>query len=240
MTANSYPEHYNAVKDVVLTDFLDKDKNAETTFKASDLWKEKPTIVIVIRRPGCPFCREEAHILDGHRELIEKEFGFRMVVVVHEKLGASTFKEGYWNRGELYWDGSKGFYKALGGGQLRWARIDQIIRPSLWLNTFRNWRSGIKGNLLVGEGRIFGGLYIIRKGDEGVAYKFEETVLGNLAPVSDVLKVCSQISGVDLDEASLRIAKAQDAQTQERAKAAAAAGQTECNDDVCELPQSKL
>ncbi|KAF9342582.1 hypothetical protein BGX26_007246 [Mortierella sp. AD094] len=239
MTVESYPEHYNAIKDVVLTDFLNED-NTETTFKASEIWKEKPTIVIVIRRPGCPFCREEAHILDEHRDIIEKEMGFRMIVVVHEKLGASTFKKDYWNGGELYWDGSKGFYKALGGGQLRWAWLDQLVRPSLWLNTFRNWRSGIKGNLLVGEGRIFGGLYIVRKGDEGVAYKFEETVLGNLAPVSDVLKVCSQISGVDLSEASLRRAKAQEVQVQERAQAAASAGQTDCDGDVCALPQSKL
>lgn len=29
--------------------------------------------LIVIRRPGCPFCREEARILDEHRDLIEKE-----------------------------------------------------------------------------------------------------------------------------------------------------------------------
>ncbi|KAF9082330.1 hypothetical protein BGX27_004565, partial [Mortierella sp. AM989] len=116
-------------------------------------------------------------------------------------------------------------------GELRWAGIDQIIRPSLWYNTFRNWRSGVKGNLLIGEGRIFGGLYILRKGDEGIAYKFEETVLGNLAPISDILNVCSQISGVDLNEASLRRASAQDAQVQERAQAAAAAGQTDCDGD---------
>lgn len=100
----------------------------------------------MIRRPGCPFCREEAHILDEHRDIIEKEMvcdvtlcknprchrrpllpnfvtnpyaffttqGFRMVVVLHEKLGAATFKNDYWNGGETYWDASKGFYKALG------------------------------------------------------------------------------------------------------------------------------
>lgn len=115
-----------------------------------------------------------------------------------------------------------------------------MIRPSLWFNALRNLRSGVRGNLLVGEGRIFGGLYIVRKGDEGLAYKFEETVLGNLAPISEVLRVCSEISGVDLNDASLRKAKLQEAQVQERQQAAAAAGQTECNDEVCELPPSKL
>ncbi|KAF9898089.1 hypothetical protein BX616_004510 [Lobosporangium transversale] len=163
-----------------------------------------------------------------------------MAVVLHEKLGATTFKRDYWNGGETYWDESKGFYKALGGGQLRWASLDQLIRPSLWFNAIRNLRSGVRGNLLVGEGRIFGGLYIVRKGDEGIAYKFEETVLGNIAPIGDILKVCSDISGVDLTEASVQRAKAQEAQVQERADAAAAKGQTECNSDVCEFPPSKL
>ncbi|KAG0360209.1 hypothetical protein BGZ54_009658, partial [Gamsiella multidivaricata] len=152
------------------------------------------------------------------------------------KLGAATFKNQYWNGGETYWDGSKGFYKALGGGKLRWASIDQLLRPSLWFNALRNLRSGVRGNLLVGEGRIFGGLYIVRKGDAGVAYKFEETVMGNLAPISEVLRVCSEISGVDVDEASLRKAREQEKEAQERKEAAAARGQTECEGDVCALP----
>ncbi|KAG0376089.1 hypothetical protein BGX24_008291 [Mortierella sp. AD032] len=235
---DQHTRHHDAIKDVVLTDFLDTD--TETTFKASDLWRDKPTIVIVIRRPGCPFCREEVRIIDEHRDLIEKEMGFRIVVVLHEKLGAATFKRDYWNGGETYWDESKGFYKALGGGKLSWASLDQLIRPSLWFNALRNLRSGVRGNLLVGEGRIFGGLYIVRKGDQGIAYKFEETVLGNLAPISKVLEVCSQVSGVDLKEAEVLKAKRQEAEIKEKADAAAKAGQTECDGDVCALPPSKL
>ncbi|KAG9065183.1 hypothetical protein KI688_002505 [Linnemannia hyalina] len=235
---DQHAQHYTAIKDVVLTDFLDKEP--ETTFKASDIWKDQPAIVVVIRRPGCPFCREEVRIIDDHRELIEKEMGFRIVVVLHEKLGAATFKHDYWNGGETYFDKSKGFYKALGGGKLSWASIDQLIRPTLWFNTLRNLRSGVRGNLLVGEGRIFGGLYIVRKGDEGIAYKFEETVLGNLAPISKILEVCSQVSGVDLKDAEIQRAKRQEVQVQERADAAAKAGQTECDGDVCALPPSKL
>jgi len=130
------------------------------------------------------------------------------------------------------------FFKS--GGKLRWASIDQLLRPSLWFNAIRNLRSGVRGNLLVGEGRIFGGLYIVRQGDQGIAYQFEETVLGNLAPISKVLEVCSEISGVNLKEAAIAKAKRQDAQVQERKEAAAAAGQTECEDDVCALPPSKL
>ncbi|KAF9991207.1 hypothetical protein BGZ75_002835 [Mortierella antarctica] len=212
----SSAQSYSAIKDVVLTDFLNKD--TENTFKASEIWKEKPAIVVVIRRPGCPFCREEVRILHEHRDIIEKEMGFRMVVVLHEKLGAATFQKDYWNGRETY----------------------QLIRPSLWLNALRNLRSGVRGNLLVGEGRIFGGLFIVRKGDEGVAYQFEETVLGNLAPISKVLEVCSQISGKDVNDASIQAAKRQEAHVQERQEAAAAAGQTECNDDSCVLPPSKL
>lgn len=40
----SAQKHYEAIKDVVLTDFLDVE--AETTFNASEIWKEKPTVVV--------------------------------------------------------------------------------------------------------------------------------------------------------------------------------------------------
>ncbi|KAF9331303.1 hypothetical protein BG006_005830 [Podila minutissima] len=214
----SAQKHYESIKEVVLTDFLDVE--TETTFKADEIWKEKPAIVVVIRRPGCPFCREEARILNEHRDLIEKEMGFRMITVVHEKLGAATFKQDFWNGGETYWDGRKGFYKALGGGSLRWASIDQLLRPSLWFNALRNLRSGVRGNLLVGEGRIFGGLYI-------------ETVLGNMAPISKILEVCSEVSGASLKEAVLLKAKHQQEELEGKKAAAAALRTIESPEKLC-------
>lgn len=95
-------------------------------------------------------------------------------------------------------------------------------------------RSGVRGNLLVGEGRIFGGLYIVRKGDEGIAYHFEETVLGNLAPISKILEVCSEVSGVSLKEAALLKAKRQQEELESKKVAAS------CDGDVCAVPPSKL
>lgn len=41
---DQHAQHYAAIKDVVLTDFLDKEP--ETTFKASDIWKDQPAIVV--------------------------------------------------------------------------------------------------------------------------------------------------------------------------------------------------
>lgn len=43
-TDMSAQKHYEAIKEVVLTDFLDVE--TETTFKADEIWKEKPTIVV--------------------------------------------------------------------------------------------------------------------------------------------------------------------------------------------------
>ncbi|KAF9416581.1 hypothetical protein BGZ76_004623 [Entomortierella beljakovae] len=237
MAIETLAEHYDAIKDITLTDFLNADKTV-TTFNASDLWKDKPVILFVARRPGCQFCREEAHYLLEHRDIIEKEMGFRMVVITHQKKGSDIFKDEYWAGGELYWDRSKGFYKALGGGDLRWGSIDQFFRPSVWFNTIRNIQSGVFGNF-VGEGRIFGGLYIVRKGGEGIAFKHQEQVFGDLTPISEVLKVCSEVSGVSLEDATLQRAKAQEAQSLEKKQAAAAAGVTDCDSDVCALP-SKL
>ena len=76
----------------------------------------------------------------------------------------------------------------------------------------------------------------MRKGDEGIAYHFEETVLGNLAPISKILEVCSEVSGVSLKEAALLKAKRQQEELDGK-KAAAAAS---CDGDVCALPPSKL
>lgn len=38
--------------------------------------------LVVIRRPGCQFCREEANILDGYRNTIEQGMVRRLLLVL--------------------------------------------------------------------------------------------------------------------------------------------------------------
>ncbi|KAG0081198.1 hypothetical protein BGZ93_002494 [Podila epicladia] len=190
---------YKDIKDISLVDFLDVP--AEQVVVAHDIWKDKATVVIVIRRPGCQFCREEAKIFDGHRSTIEQSMGMKMVCIVHEKEGSDIFQKEFWH-GKVYHDPTKGFYKALGGGRLRVGGWGQLIRPSFWVNLVRNKRSGVKGNF-EGDGSILGGLYIVHAGDQGIAYEHIEKVWGDIASAPKVLEACSRVSGVAVNAAAL-------------------------------------
>lgn len=82
---------------------------AGPTFPAGDLWKEQPAIIFVVRRPGCPLCREHALDLSNkHPEFAAK--GVRLVGVVHEKLGVEEFASGFFKNGEIYFDEEKAFF----------------------------------------------------------------------------------------------------------------------------------
>ncbi|KAF9427003.1 hypothetical protein BGZ94_005677 [Podila epigama] len=189
---------YKDICDIELVDFLDV--QPEQTLVAHTIWKEKPTVVIVIRRPGCQFCREEAKNFDSHRKTFEA-MGMNMVCIVHEKEGSDVFQKDFWH-GKVYHDPTKGFYKALGGGRLRTGGWEQLIRPSFWVNLVRNKRSGVKGNF-EGDGSILGGLYVLHVGDQGIAYEHIEKVWGDIASPQKVLETCSKVTGVPVSEASL-------------------------------------
>ncbi|KAF8929784.1 hypothetical protein BGZ58_008682 [Dissophora ornata] len=116
-TTQNIATKYNDIKDISLVDFLGVE--TEQTLPAHQIWKDKPTIVIVIRRPGCQFCREEAKIFHENRQTIEEAMGMKMVCIVHEKEGSDIFQNESWH-GQVYFDPEKGFYKGLGilGGLL--------------------------------------------------------------------------------------------------------------------------
>ncbi|KAF9912851.1 hypothetical protein EC991_008717 [Linnemannia zychae] len=189
---------YTDIKDITLVDFLDVD--TERSLSAHELWKDQATVVIVIRRPGCQFCREEARIFDAQRHTIENDMasGIKMVCIVHEKEGADIFQKEFWH-GKVYFDEQKDFYKALGNGRLRTGGWEQLVRPSFWGNLIRNKKSGVKGNF-IGDGSILGGLLLVQQGEQGIAYEHIEKVWGDIARADKVLEACSQVSGVRLSK----------------------------------------
>ncbi|KAK3847120.1 MAG: hypothetical protein J3R72DRAFT_431900 [Linnemannia gamsii] len=194
---------YNDIKDITLVDFLDV--SIERSFPAHELWKDQATVVIVIRRPGCQFCREEARIFDAQRHIIENEMGIKMLCIVHEKEGADIFQKESWH-GKVYFDQQKDFYKALGNGRLRTGGWEQMVRPSFWGNLIRNKKSGVKGNF-IGDGSILGGLLLVHQGDQGIAYEHIEKVWGDIAHADRVLEACSRVSGVSLNKENVNQAQ---------------------------------
>ncbi|KAI8601072.1 hypothetical protein EDD21DRAFT_444013 [Dissophora ornata] len=223
-TTQNIATKYNDIKDISLVDFLGVE--TEQTLPAHQIWKDKPTIVIVIRRPGCQFCREEAKIFHENRQTIEEAMGMKMVCIVHEKEGSDIFQNESWH-GQVYFDPEKGFYKGLGGGgHLRTGGWEQLIKPSFWLNFVRNKRSGVKGNF-EGDGSILGGLLVVNAGNGGIAYEHIEKVWGDIAHADKVLEACSRVSGVPLSKET--VAKAQedhDALHQKMQQSSHATGET--------------
>ncbi|KAG0369803.1 hypothetical protein BC939DRAFT_475515 [Gamsiella multidivaricata] len=213
---------YSDIKDIALIDFLGVP--AEQTLKAHEIWKDQPTVVIVIRRPGCQFCREEAKIFHENRQTIEQSMGMKMVCVMHEKEGSDTFQNEFWH-GKVYFDPEKAFYKALGGGRLREGGWEQMIRPSFWVNLVRNKQSGVKGNF-EGDGRILGGLLVVNADDGGIAYEHIEKVWGDIAHADKVLEACSRVSGVALNkDTSAKAQKDHDALHQKMQQSSVGKGQ---------------
>ncbi|KAK3816020.1 MAG: hypothetical protein J3Q66DRAFT_341393 [Benniella sp.] len=195
-TAPHTKTRYSDIKDITLVDFLDLE--TEQTLSAHEIWKGQPTVVIVIRRPGCQFCREEARIFHENRATIEQAMGMKMVCIVHEKEGADVFQKEFWH-GKVFFDPEKGFYKAFGGGHLRTGGWEQLIRPTFWVNLVRNKRSGVKGNF-EGDGSILGGLLVLNANDGGIAYEHIEKIWGDIARADKVLAACSRVSGVPLSK----------------------------------------
>ncbi|KAJ1658758.1 hypothetical protein IWQ61_002050 [Dispira simplex] len=164
-----------------------------STITSDSLWQNKPALLFIVRRPGCVFCREEALSLAQHRTTIENQWGLQMVAIVHEELGALEFQQEFW-KGPLYLDADKSMFKALGQGQLRWCSSLNIANPTVFLHGARASQKGVKGNFK-GEGRILGGLYVVKAGEGGVVYEYKEKIFGDHAPIEQVLEACQTATG---------------------------------------------
>jgi hypothetical protein len=162
--------------------------------RASDLWADKPTLILCLRRPGCVMCRAEAHQLYARKPIFDA-MGIQLVVCLNEHIDAEVraFWPRYWG-GIMVVDENRDFFKALGQGQLpKEGFITGFVLNSVArANYKRAQETGIEGNLK-GEGTIKGGLYIMRPGNGGVAYQFVERNFGDWAPLEEVLDVCGNI-----------------------------------------------
>ncbi|KAK3000316.1 hypothetical protein RJ639_021483 [Escallonia herrerae] len=169
-------------------------KTKTPPMKASELWRDKPAVLLCIRRPGCIMCRAEAHKLYAKKPIFDS-LGIRLCAVLHEHIDSEV--KDFWPR---YWGGvvllDKGmeFFKALGGGQLL---KDKFISGFLFNSRARaNYKRakamGIEQNFK-GEGEIKGGLFIVGKGKSGIAYQFIERNFGDWAPLAEVVDICARL-----------------------------------------------
>lgn len=162
--------------------------------KVSELWHEKPAVIICIRRPGCIMCRAEAHQLYLKKPIFDA-LGVQLIAVIREHIETEVqdFWPRYWG-GIVIFDMGMGFFKALGGGQLM---KDKFISGFLFnLRAITNYKRakamGIKQNFK-GEGEIKGGLFIVGKEKRGIAYQFVERNFGDWAPLDEVIDICTKL-----------------------------------------------
>lgn len=169
-------------------------KSKTPPMKASELWRDRPAILVCIRRPGCIMCRAEAHQLYSKKPMFDA-LGVQLFAVLHEHIESevNNFWPRYWG-GAVLFDRGQEFFKALGGGKLLKEKFISgfLLNPRAIANYKRAKAIGVEHNFK-GEGEIKGGLFIVGKGKSGLAYQFIERNFGDWAPLSEVVEICTRI-----------------------------------------------
>ncbi|GLC38296.1 hypothetical protein PLESTB_001751300 [Pleodorina starrii] len=137
---------------------------------ASTLWQSQPLAVLILRRPGCVLCRDEAQRLWTLKPQFD-QLGVGLVCVIHEWIPreVTAFTAGFWP-GPLYHDTSKAFYAALNGGTPLRGSIWGLLNPlgATWQRIRAASRRVAEHNL-VGDGFTMGGAMVLRRGGGGGA-----------------------------------------------------------------------
>ncbi|PIN23227.1 hypothetical protein CDL12_04050 [Handroanthus impetiginosus] len=161
-------------------------KTKTPPMKASELWRDKPAVLVCIRRPGCIMCRAEAYQLYSKKPIFDA-LGVQLFAVIHEHIESEVkdFWPRYWG-GVVLFDGGQEFFKALGGGKLLKDKFISgfLLNPRAIANYKRAKAFGVEQNFK-GEGEIKGGLFIVGKGKSGIAYQFIERNFGDWAPLAE-------------------------------------------------------
>ncbi|KAM8858707.1 peroxiredoxin-like 2A [Spinachia spinachia] len=141
---------------------------------AKTLWDKTGAVVMVVRRPGCILCREEAAELSSLKSQLQ-DLGVPLFAVVKENLGKELdFFKKYFS-GRVYVDQMVGLYIFLG------------FRELSNMNIWRAYRRGFSGNLR-GEGLVLGGVFVIGPGDQGILLEHREKEFGDKVNLLAVLR----------------------------------------------------
>lgn len=100
----------------------------------------------------------------------------------------------------MLFDRTMGFFKALGGGNLLKDKFITgfILNPRAIANYKRAKSMGMEQNFK-GEGEIKGGLFVVGRGRNGIAYQFIERNFGDWAPLPEVIEICTQLQVTFVD-----------------------------------------
>ena len=160
------------------------------SIQSETLWKNENggALIMVVRRPGWPLCREGA--LDLSQELYPKlpDPKPALIGIVAETTSLDPFINNYFHNGKVYLDEDRVFSKVLGSKKLG---LGALFSPSMWkaVSRQRSKYPELEGDLK-GEGRFLGGVVFIGRGNDGVLYSYNEKHFGDnpdLQEISDVI-----------------------------------------------------
>lgn len=161
---------------------------AGSTLTASMIWAGQPTVLYLIRRPGCVLCREEAQNLQNVKPKLDA-MGVKLVGIVKEwdEAEIKDFTTKFWSQ-DLFFDEQKVLFTALTGGEVRKLSMLDLGNPfsAAWKNARRAKKTVTDYNWK-GEGLIPGGILVVRSGTGGVVYAHQEQTFGDHAPIAEVL-----------------------------------------------------
>jgi peroxiredoxin len=80
---------------------------------AHELWKNRPVVVLVVRRMGCPLCRAVFAEVSRRRAEFDA-LGVGLVAISQQDIGAKDFLDAVWSNLPLYIDAEDSFRSALG------------------------------------------------------------------------------------------------------------------------------
>ncbi|KAI3659577.1 hypothetical protein MP638_002025 [Amoeboaphelidium occidentale] len=199
--------------------------------EAKKLFAERPVLFFMVRRTGCPACRELAHELSMFSDVIRDEYGVDIVAIVKEVINEDL--EGFrtFFGGRVFLDSEMNLYRALTGGKLIKNNVLlTLFRPSVWNGLKRASSKGIKAGSLAGEASINGGFLLASS--KAVHYKINEEV-GHLPSFDDLMQ---QIRAVSPNAGVTDVADAVNASGIDGVSAPNAALQRPLCTDVCVIP----
>lgn len=158
----------------------------ETTEELGELWRDGPVLLHLVRRFGCPLCREAASEISTL-----KRPGLRMVAVGCQDVGWEEFNNGGFFSGRVLVDKDKEAFRALG-----------LRRSGLWdgygFLDFRSWAAvvrtvtkGVPGDLK-GDGFQMGATLVLLP-DGTCVYDHRMQSMGDKPDVAELESVLDKV-----------------------------------------------
>lgn len=150
----------------------------------SELWSERPVILHLIRRFGCPLCREYAADLSSLAAEAEA-MGVSLVAIGSQQTGWKEFVDGRFFRGAVYVDPDTAVFKALALRRLGFLKVLGTLFDREAIAVYKRANARGYGGDFKGDGAQLGGTWVIDR-DGSVLLDHRMTTVTDHADIDEV------------------------------------------------------